>query len=206
MARYFDMHPVDPQPRLVAQSVAILRDGGVIAYPTESGYALGSMMGNADGKDRIGAIRQVGRQHQYSLMCSDFAQLGNLVMLSNSQFRAVKAVTPGPYTFILKATAEVPKKLLDPKRKTVGARISDNRLVQALLAELGEAMLTSTLILPGETDPMVDGWAVKEELDHVVDAVLDTGETGREPTTVIDLTGDEPEVVRRGAGDPSPFE
>ncbi|MBO3130806.1 L-threonylcarbamoyladenylate synthase, partial [Dermatophilus congolensis] len=182
------------------------REGGIIAYPTESGYALGSAIGNATGKQRISDIRKLGKEHQYSLMCSDFAQLGQLVMLSNSQFRLVKAATPGPYTFILKGTSEVPRKLLDPKRKTVGVRISDHKVVQALLTELGEPLLTSTLILPNETSPMINGWMVKEELDHLVDAVIDADDAGIEPTTVIDLTSDIPEILRRGAGDTALFD
>lgn len=205
MARYLDVHPVDPQPRLVTQAVALLQEGGVIAYPTDSGYALGCALGNAEGKERISTIRQLGNKHQFALMCSDFAQLGQLVMMSNQQFRALKSATPGPYTFILRGTPEVPRRLLDPKRKTVGVRISADALVQALLTELGEPMLTSTLILPGTSDPQTDGWQVKETLDHAVDAVLDTGECGREPTTVIDLSGPEAVVVRQGAGDASLF-
>lgn len=206
MARYLDVHPTDPQPRLIGQAVAVLREGGVIAYPTDSGYALGCALGNIAGKDRIAAIRQVGKNHHYTLMCSDFAQLGTMVMLSNAQFRAIKAATPGPYTFILRATDEVPKKLLDPKKKTVGVRISAHTVVQALLSELGEPMLTSTLILPGEDTPMIDGWAVKDELDHAVDVVLDSGDAGHDPTTVIDLVGDTAEVLRRGAGATGMFE
>lgn len=206
MARYLDIHPADPQPRLIGQAVTMLREGGVIAYPTDSGYALGCAMGNVAGKERIAEIRQVDRHHQYTLMCSDFAQLGTMVMLSNAQFRAIKAATPGPYTFILKGTDEVPKKMLDPKKKTVGVRISAHVVVQALLRELGEPMLTSTLILPGEENPMVDGWTVKEELDHVVDAVLDSGDVGLASTTVIDLSGDGAEVLRHGAGATDMFE
>ena len=205
MARYLDVHPVDPQPRLVSQAVKTLQEGGVIAYPTDSGYALGCTLGNAEGKERISTIRQLGNKHQFALMCSDFAQLGQLVMMSNRQFRALKSATPGPYTFVLRGTPEVPKRLLDPKRKTVGVRISGDRLVQALLEELGEPMLTTTLILPGEETPMTDGWQVKDTLDNAVDVVIDTGECGVEPTTVIDLSGDEPEVLRQGAGDASLF-
>lgn len=206
MARYLDVHPVDPQPRAIAQVGRILREGGLVAYPTDSGYALGAMIGDQHAKDRIHQIRRLDDKHHFTLMCSDFAQLGHFVHLDNWVFRAVKAATPGPYTFILPATHEVPRRLLHPKKKTVGVRIPDNAVVRALLAEVGEPLLTSTLILPGETEPMTDGWTVKETLDHVVDAVVDAGEVIAEPTTVVDLTGDEPEVVRRGAGDPSRFE
>lgn len=206
MARYLDVHPVDPQPRAIGQAVQLIRDGGLVAYPTDSGYALGCALGNQDGKDRIAAIRHLGDKHHYTLVCADFAQLGQLVHIDNSVFRAIKAATPGSYTFILPATKEVPRRLLHPKKKTVGVRIPDNRVVQALLAELGEPILSSTLILPGETDPMTEGWLVKEELDHQVDAVIDSGECGTEPTTVVDFSDGAPEVVRIGAGDPSPFE
>ena len=206
MARYLDVHPVDPQPRAIKQAVDTLRDGGLIAYPTDSGYAPGAALGNQAAKDRIRDIRRLDDKHHYTLVCANFAQLGHFVHIDNSVFRAVKAATPGSYTFILPATGEVPRKLLHPKKKTVGVRIPEHPVVRALLAELGEPMLTSTLILPGESEPMTDGWQVKEELDHVVDVVIDSGECGTEPTTVIDLSGDGAEVLRVGAGDPSRFE
>jgi tRNA threonylcarbamoyl adenosine modification protein (Sua5/YciO/YrdC/YwlC family) len=206
MARYLDVHPVDPQPRAISQAVQLIRDGGLLAYPTDSGYALGCALGNQEGKDRIVRIRHLGDKHHFTLVCADFAQLGQLVHIDNSVFRAIKAATPGSYTFILPATKEVPRRLLHPKKKTVGVRIPDDRVVQALLAELGEPMLSSTLILPGETDPMTEGWLVREELDHQVDAVIDSGECGLEPTTVVDYSDGVPSVTRVGAGDPSPFE
>ena len=205
MARYLDVHPVDPQPRSVRQAVQQLRDGGLIAYPTDSGYALGIALGNRDGLERIKTLRRLDDKHHFTLVCRDFAQLGQLVQLSNTAFRAVKAATPGPYTFILPATGEVPKRLMHPKKRTVGVRIPEHRVVQALLEELGEPLLSSTLILPGETEPMTDGWSVKEELDHTVDLVIDSGECGTEPTTVVDWSEGYPEVTRVGAGDPTRF-
>ncbi|CAM3788304.1 L-threonylcarbamoyladenylate synthase [Isoptericola cucumis] len=206
MARYLDVHPVDPQPRLVSQVVAMLRDGGLVAYPTDSGYALGCRVGQHDGTERIRQIRHLDAKHHFTLVCADFAQLGQLVILDNSAFRAIKAATPGPYTFILPATSEVPRRLAHPKKKTVGVRIPDSRVVQAILRELGEPLLSSTLILPGADQPLTDGWQVKEELDHVVDAVVDAGEVVAEPTTVVDWSDGYPEVVRVGAGDPARFE
>ncbi len=212
MARYVDVHPQDPQPRKIAQTVTTLREGGVVAYPTDSGYALGCTLGNVEGKARITAIRQLSDKHHFALMCHDFAQLGQLVHIPNRVFRAIKAATPGPYTFILPATREVPRRLLHPKKHTVGVRLSDDRVVQALLAELGEPMLSTTLIMPGQTEPMTDGWMVKEELDHLVDVVVDVSDgdfthTAKpvEPTTVVDFSEGEPVIVRAGAGDPSRF-
>lgn len=206
MARYLDVHPRNPQDRLIRQTVDVLRGGGLIAYPTDSGYALGSRLDNAEGRDRMVAIRRLRAQHHFALMCADFAQLGQFVQVSNAVFRAVKAATPGPYTFILAATPEVPRRLMHPKKRTVGVRISPDPLVQALLTELGEAMLTTTLILPGADAPMADGWDVKDSLDHLVDVVIDTGECGREPTTVVDLSSGVADILRYGAGDASPFE
>ncbi|GAA3043095.1 L-threonylcarbamoyladenylate synthase [Actinokineospora globicatena] len=206
MATYFDVHPDNPQRRSLAQVVALLRDGGLIAYPTDSCYALGCALGNREGIDRIRAIRRLDDRHHFTLMCQDFAQLGQFVHLDNAVFRAVKASTPGSYTFILPASKEVPKRLLHPKKKTVGVRIPEHTVAQALLAELGEPLLSSTLLLPGQAEPMVSGWEIKEELDHVLDAVLDSGECGTVPTTVVDFSAGEPEIIRRGAGDTTRFE
>lgn len=205
MARYFDVHPHDPQPRSIAQVVAMLRDDALVAYPTDSSYALGCTMESHTGADRIRSIRHLDDRHHFTLVCSDFAQLGQLVYLDNAAFRAIKAATPGAYTFILPATKEVPRRLAHPKKKTVGVRIPDHPVVQALLRELGEPLLSSTLILPGQETQLTDGWLVKEELDHLVDAVIDAGECGTEPTTVIDWSDGYPEVVRVGAGDPDRF-
>ena len=206
MARYFDVHPVDPQPRAIRQAVQILRDGGLIAYPTDSCFALGCSLDNAEGKERITRIRHLDDTHHFNLVSADFAPLGQFVHLDNAVFRAVKAATPGPYTFILPATREVPRRLLHPKKKTVGVRIPEHPVVRELLREMGEPILSSTLLLPGMDDPLTDGWTIKEELDHSVDAVIDSGECGLEPTTVIDFSEGYPDVVRVGAGDPSPFE
>jgi tRNA threonylcarbamoyl adenosine modification protein (Sua5/YciO/YrdC/YwlC family) len=206
MARYLDIHPDNPQPRLVAQVVEALRDHALIAYPTDSGYALGAQLGNRDGRDRILTIRGLDDHHHFTLMCKDFSQLGQFAHVDNAAFRAIKAATPGPYTFILPATGEVPKRLMHPKKRTVGVRIPDHALVRAILEELGEPILTSTLILPGEDEARTMGWEIKEELDHVVDIVIEAGETPAQPTSVIDWSGTEPEVVRRGAGDVERFE
>lgn len=205
MARYLEIHPQDPQPRLLGQVVDVLRRGGLIAYPTDSGYALGCALGTKEGLDRIRAIRRLDDRHHFTLLCRDFAQLGPLVIVDNTTFRLLKSVTPGPYTFILRATKEVPRMMLNPRKHTVGARIPDHRLSQALLTALGEPLVTSTLILPGAEEPMVNGWEVREELDHAVDVIVESesGESG--PTTVVDLTSGTPEVVRVGAGDPDRF-
>lgn len=206
MARYVDIHPENPQPRLVHQVVEALQDDALIAYPTDSGYALGARTGNKSGRDRILKIRGLDDRHHFTLVCKDFSQMGQLVHVENSAFRDIRASTPGPFTFILPATPEVPRRLLHPKKRTVGVRIPEHRTVQALLEELGEPLLSSTLILPGQTQPQVFGWSVKEELDHAVDLVVESGETPDEPTTVIDFVDGVPEVLRRGAGDPSRFE
>src|SRR3954452_8483564 len=206
MARYFDVHPKDPQPRAIGQVTDLLRRDALIAYPTDSCYALGCRIDAGDGTERIRRIRQLDDRHHYTLVCADFAQFGHLVQLSNAAFRTIKAATPGPYTFILPATSEVPRRLAHPKKRTVGARIPDHPVVRALLRELGEPLLSSTLLLPDQEQPMTDGWQIKEELDHVVDAVLDAGDCGVEPTTVVDFSSGSPEVVRVGAGDPARFE
>ena len=206
MARYFDVHPDNPQRRAVSQVISIVRDDGLIAYPTDSCFALGCQLGNKDGLDRIRAIRDLDSRHHFTLVCRDFAQLGQLVLLNNNVFRAIKASTPGSYTFILRASNEVPKRLLHPKKRTVGVRIPDHAVTLALLAELGEPLVSSTLLLPGEDEPLTQGWEIKERLDNVVDAVIDSGDCGTTPTTVIDFSDDEPEIVRRGAGDTSRFE
>ena len=206
MAKYFDVHPHDPQPRSIAQVVAMLRDDALIAYPTDSGYALGCQLGNRDGRDRILRIRDLDEHHHFTLVCKDFAQLGHFVHVDNTAFRAIKAATPGPYTFILPATREVPRRLMHPKKRTVGVRIPEHVVACAILEKLGEPLLSSTLILPGETEPRTSGWEIKEELEHVVDIVIEAGETPAQPTTVVDWSDGVPEILRYGAGDPSRFE
>ena len=206
MARYFDIHPANPQRRVITQVADLVRAGGVIAYPTDSCYALGCQLGNSGGIERIRAIRGVDDKHHLTLVCQDFAQLGQFVHVPNRIFRAIKAATPGSYTFILAATKEVPRRLQHPGKKTIGVRIPGHEVTQALLAELGEPLVSSTLLLPGQDDPMTQGWEINEELGDALDAVLDSGDCGTEPTTVIDFSQDEPEIVRYGAGDPSVFE
>ncbi|WP_196218029.1 L-threonylcarbamoyladenylate synthase [Streptomyces blattellae] len=206
MAKYFDVHPDNPQPRTITQVADSVRSGALIAYPTDSCYALGCRLGSRDGIERIRTIRRLDDRHHFTLVCQDFAQLGQFVRVDNDVFRAIKASTPGSYTFILPATKEVPRMLQHPKKKTVGVRIPDHVVTQALLAELGEPLLSSTLLLPDEDEPMTQGWEIKDRLDHMLDAVVDSGDCGTEPTTVIDFSGGAAEIVRRGAGDPSRFE
>ncbi len=206
MAKYFDVHPVNPQPRALSQVVRILETGGLIAYPTDLGFAFGCLLGNGAALERIRHIRQLSDKHHFTLVVDEFAKLGQYVEMDNWVFRAVKAATPGPYTFILKATRELPKVMLHPKKRTVGVRIPDHRTTLALLEAVGAPLMSSTLLLPGVEEPLTDGWAIKEELDQQIDAVLDSGDAGAEVTTVVDLTGDAPVIERLGAGDPAPFE
>lgn len=205
MTRYVDVHPDNPQPRAIAQVVEILRSGGVIAYPTDSGYALGCLIGHGRELERIREIRGLDESHHFTLVCHDVSQVSQFARLDNAAFRAVRACTPGPYTFVLPATKEVPRRLLHPKKLTVGVRIPGGALVPALLDGVGEPLLSSTLLLPGDTEPMDQGWEIKERLDDVVDAVIDTGQCGTQQTTVVDLAGAEPVVLRVGGGDPARF-
>ncbi|MQS09142.1 L-threonylcarbamoyladenylate synthase [Streptomyces alkaliphilus] len=206
MAKYFDVHPDNPQRRVIGQVVEIIRSGGLVVYPTDSCFALGCHPGNKEGLDRIREIRRLDDRHHFTLVCRDFAQLGQFARMDNAVFRTVRAATPGSYTFILPATSEAPRRMLHPKKRTVGVRIPDHTVAQALLAELDEPLLSSTLLLPGEEEPLTIGWDIKERLDHAVDAVLDSGDCGTEPTTVVDFSDGVAEVVRRGAGDPEIFE
>lgn len=205
MAQYFVIHPENPQARLIHQAVEILRAGGVIAYPTDSSYALGCMLGNKDAQQRIRDIRGVDESHHFTMVCRNLAELATYAQVNNSQFRLLKANTPGQYTFILKATREVPRRLQHPKRSTLGLRVPEHSVTQALLDELNEPLLSMTLMLPGESEPMNQGWEIREQLEHAVDLVIDAGACHVEPTTVIDLTSEEPHLVRVGAGDPRPF-
>ena len=206
MAQYFQIHPDNPQKRLVQQAVNIVREGGVIAYPTDSSYALGCHIGDKAAMERIRRIRQVDDKHNFTLVCRDLSEIAAYARVSNSDYRILKAHTPGPYTFILTASREVPRRLLNPKRKTIGLRIPDNNIAQALLEELDEPLMSSTLILPGETLPMSDPHEIRERLQHEVDAVIDGGYCGLEPTTVVVLDKGEAEVVRVGCGDIAPFQ
>jgi len=206
MARYYDIHPANPQRRAIVQIAEVVREGGVIAYPTDSCYALGCRLGNRDGMTRIRSIRQLGDRHHLTLVCQDFAQLGQFVYVPNPVFRAIKAATPGSYTFILPATKEVPRILQHPRKKTAGVRIPRHTVPPARPAAPGAPLVSSTLLLPGQDEPLTEGWQIAQELEHAVDAVIDSGDCGTEPTTVIDFSGPEPEIVRRGAGDTSGFE
>jgi tRNA threonylcarbamoyl adenosine modification protein (Sua5/YciO/YrdC/YwlC family) len=201
-----DVHPDNPQPRAIAAAVALVRGDGLIAYPTDSCFALGCQLGNRSGLERIHRIRQLDEHHHFTLVCGNFTQLGQFVQLDNRVFRAVKAATPGQYTFILSARRGVPRRMLHPNKRTVGVRIPRHPVTTALLAELGEPIVSSTLLMPGDEAPMTRGWEIKERLDHLVDAVIDSGECGEVPTTVVDFSAGEPVILRHGAGDPTPFE
>ncbi|HZQ61560.1 MAG TPA: L-threonylcarbamoyladenylate synthase [Casimicrobiaceae bacterium] len=203
MAQYFTVHPVNPQPRLIRQAAAILRDGGVIAYPTDSSYALGCQLGNAAAARRLREIRGVDDGHHLTLVCRDLSEIGRYARIDTWQFRILKTGTPGSFTFILRATREVPRRLQHPKRSTVGVRVPDHPVVQALLSELGEPILSSTLILPGETQPLNDPEAIRQELERQLDLIIDAGACSLEPTTVVDLAEDVPMITRLGRGDPA---
>lgn len=205
MARFFDVHPDNPPTRTITKIIDMVRDGALIVYPTDSCYAFGCRLDNRAGLDRIRTIRRLDQRHHFTLVCRDFSQLGQFVHIDKAVFRQIKTVTPGGYTFILPATREVPRRLPHPRKRTVGVRIPDHAVAQALVAELGEPLVSSTLLMPDEDEPMTEAWRIKERLDHLVDAVVDGGECGAIPTTVVDLSGPEPAILRRGAADPSPF-
>ena len=204
MSQFFAIHPENPQERLIKQAVEIVRKGGVIVYPTDSCYAIGCALGDKTAMERILAIRKIDLKHHLTLMCADLSDLGTYAKVDNSQFRQLKATTPGSYTFILQATKEVPNRTLHPKRKTIGLRVPDNAIALALLRELGEPMLSSTLMLPEDDEPLTDPYEIRDRLEHAVDAVIDGGWCGTEPTTVIDMT-DGMELVRQGKGDAGLF-
>ncbi|WP_037986270.1 L-threonylcarbamoyladenylate synthase [Teredinibacter turnerae] len=205
MAQFFSIHPENPQARLISQAVDILRRGGLIVYPTDSAYALGCHIGDKLALDRIRALRQLDKHHNFTLMCRDLSELANYARVDNTAYRIIKSHTPGPFTFILNATSEVPRRLQHPKRKTLGMRVPDNAIALALLEELGEPLMSSSLILPGDTLPLTDPYDIRDTLEHQCELVIDGGFCGLEPTSVIDLTGDEPQVMREGCGDTSDF-
>jgi tRNA threonylcarbamoyl adenosine modification protein (Sua5/YciO/YrdC/YwlC family) len=205
MAQFFTIYPQNPNIRLIRQAVEILRDGGIVVYPTDSCYALGCHLGDKTAITRIRQIRQLDDQHHLTLMCRDLSEISHYARVDNHKFRLLKANTPGSYTFILEATKEVPKRLQHPKRSSIGIRVPDHPVALALLEELGEPMLSSTLILPNEVFPLTDAEYIREILEKQVDAVIDGGAVGLEFTTVLDLTGDEPVLLRQGKGDVAPF-
>jgi tRNA threonylcarbamoyl adenosine modification protein (Sua5/YciO/YrdC/YwlC family) len=205
LAQLFSVHPENPQPRLIRQAAEMVRAGGVIVYPTDSCYALGCQIGDKAAMERMRAIRRVDERHHFALVCRDLAEIAQYARLDNSQFRLLKAATPGSYTFILQATREVPKRLLHPSRRTIGLRVPDHRVAQALLAELGEPLLSSTLLLPGDEAPLNDGDEVRARLERQIDLVIDAGSCGITPTTVVDLTGPAPVIIREGKGDTALF-
>lgn len=205
MSQFFRIHPDNPQARLIHQAVDIVRKGGVIAYPTDSAYALGCHIGDKRALERICAIRRLDDRHNFTLICRDLSDLGVYAKVNNSAYRLIKAATPGPYTFILQATKEVPRRLVHPKRKTIGLRVPDNAICMELLAQLGEPMMTTTLILPGDQYPLTDPAEIREMLEHQVDLIIDGGFCGLESTTVVNLEEQIPEIVREGCGDLSLF-
>lgn len=206
MSQFFQIHPDNPQKRLITNAVQMIRQGAVVAYPTDSAYALGCHLEDKKALDRIRRIRQVDNTHNFTLMCRDLSEISIYAKVDKASYRTLNHCTPGPYTFILPGTRDVPRRLLHPKRRTIGLRIPDNNVTLALLEELGEPLMTSTLILPNETMPMTDAEDIRDKLEHQLDLIIDGGHCGIEPTTVVDMTGDVPVVVRVGRGDIRPFE
>ncbi len=200
MSQFFQIHPEDPQLRLIRGAVEIIRQGGVVIYPTDSCYALGCQIGDKKAVDRLRQIRQLDDKHNFTLMCRDMGEMSDYGMIDNIAYRFIKSITPGPYTFILPAMKSVPKRLLHPKRKTIGVRVPDNKITLALLEELGEPILSSTLLLPGEEYPMIDPYDMKSSIGAQVDLIIDGGYCGMEPTSVIEILEQGPELVRRGKG------
>ncbi len=206
MAQFFQIHPETPQHRLISQAVEIIRKGGLIVYPTDSSYALGCGMGEKGAMERIQRIRRVDAKHNYTLVCRDLSEIATYAKLDNQHYRLLKALTPGPYTFIHHATKKVPRRLQQEKRKSIGIRVPDNPIALALLEELGEPLMSSTLILPGDDTPMTDPYDIRETIGHDLDLVIDGGFCGMEPTTVVDMCEDPPQVMRVGKGDVTLFE
>jgi tRNA threonylcarbamoyl adenosine modification protein (Sua5/YciO/YrdC/YwlC family) len=205
MAQHFLVHPTHPQQRLIERAAEIARQGGLIVYPTDSCYALGCRGGDQEALERMRAVRHVGREHPFTLVCRDLSEIARYARVDNRAYRLLKAATPGSFTFVLRATREVPRRLQDPRRKTIGLRIPDHRVAQALLAELREPLLSTTLILPGDTLPLNEPAEIRARLEHRVDLIIDAGSCGIEATTVVDLTGETPELLRMGKGDPAMF-
>lgn len=205
VSQFFQIHPENPQPRLIRQAVEIIRKGGVVVYPTDSAYALGCQIGDKSAIERVRRLRGLDKTHNFTLMCCDMSQLGLYAKVDTGTFRLLKAHVPGPYTFILNGTREVPRLLLHEKRRTIGLRVPDHAITLALLAELGEPLMSVSLILPGDDEALGDAWEIRERLEHFVDLVIEGGPGGLQPSTVISLADDEPEVIRVGAGDPTPF-
>jgi tRNA threonylcarbamoyl adenosine modification protein (Sua5/YciO/YrdC/YwlC family) len=206
MAQFFQIHPDNPQLRLIKQAVSILRQGGLIIYPTDSSYALGCHIGDKHAMERIRRLRRLDDKHDFTLVCRDLTEISHYAKIGNQEYRLLKTLTPGPYTFIHKATKQVPRRLQHPKRKTIGIRVPDNTIVSELLAELGEPIMSSTMILPGEEMPLTDPYEMRTMLDHEVDLIIDGGYCGIETTTVVLMTEDLPQVLRAGKGDVSLFE
>lgn len=200
MSQFFQIHPENPQPRLIKQAVEIIRKGGVIVYPTDCAYALGCHIGDKEALERIKRIRKLDDKHNFTLVCRDLSEISTYAKIDNSTYRFLKQYTPGAYTFILSATTEVPRRLLHPKRRQIGIRIPDNKIALALMEELGEPIMSSSLILPDDTDPLTDPYDIRDTLQHMVDLVVDGGYCGMEATTVVNLSEDEPFVFREGAG------
>ncbi|MES9828955.1 MAG: L-threonylcarbamoyladenylate synthase [Candidatus Thiodiazotropha sp.] len=206
MALFLQIHPDNPQPRLITQAVEIIREGGLVIYPTDSSYAFGCHIGDKGAMERIRRIRKVEQSHNFTLVCRDLTEISNYAKIDNRDYRLLKALTPGPYTFIHKATKQVPRRLMHPRRKTIGIRVPDNAIVSALLEELAEPIMSTTLIMPGEEMPLTDPYEIRDLLDHQVDLIIDGGYCGFEPTTVVVMTEELPEVVRAGKGDTSMFD
>lgn len=200
VAQFFQIHPDNPQARLISQAAEIVSSGGVIVFPTDSAYALGCRLGEKVAVERIRALRQLDKDHNFTLMCRDLSELASYAKVDNQMFRLLKNHTPGPYTFIMPATSEVPRRLAHAKRKTIGLRVPDNAIVQALISALGEPLMSCSLIMPGDEQPLTDPYDIRDTLEHQVELVIDGGFCGLEATTVVDLTGDEPVLVRQGCG------
>lgn len=206
MAQTLKIHPDNPESRLIKQAAKVLLEGGVIVYPTDSSYALGCHIGDKSALERIRKIRQIGDKHNFTLVCADLSAIATYAKVPNSAYRLMKAYTPGPYTFILSATQEVPRRLMHPKRKTIGLRVPDSVVAQALIAELGEPIMSTSLILPGDEFPLTEIYDIEDRVGNLVDLIIESGSCGLEATTVIDLVDGSAQVVRVGKGDPSPFE